>query len=500
MKTKKILLLLTLGSLTISMSGCFFFRKTNLTELDKANVTYSYKDYTARNVFDIDSTPLTGSPKLLVIPVWFTDSSEYVNNKYQVREDIEDAYFGSPETTGWNSVSSYYQTLSNGKVNITGTVADWYECGQSASYYAYSETTTVQLVKDATNYYFSHTNDSRRDYDYDGNGYLDGVMLIYAAPDYQSYAIGSNLWAYCYWVQTLSPNVNNPQPNTFFWASYDFMYGNGDGEKYHNGETSHSRIDTHTFIHEMGHAFGLQDYYDYSSQTSPAGGFSMQDYNVGSHDPYSALALGWADALIPTESCTVKLSSFQDSHQVILLKNSSFNGSPFDEYLLLEYYTPTGLNQFDTKYGYKFGYPRGVDSVGVRLWHIDARLIRITDVNNASTYKVTNTFEDGYGYYHAFSNTRYSSSSADHASPLGPSYSSHNILYLVRNSKTMTYSTSKAFNKDDLFKKGDSFDASTFKKQFPKGTKFDNGEEINWSFSVKKTTSNEVIIKLTKKK
>ena len=140
------------------------------------------------------------------------------------------------------------------------------------------------MVTKAAKWYFdNNSSDSRRNYDKDGDGYLDGVMLIYGAPDYSCLENDnySNLWAYCYWVQEESEkNTTNPGSNAFFWASYDFMYSSDKSRtrtgktNYGGGDTSHCNIDAHTYTHEMGHMFGLEDYYDYSGQFQPAGGFS----------------------------------------------------------------------------------------------------------------------------------------------------------------------------------------------------------------------------------
>ena len=56
---------------------------------------------------------------------------------------------------------------------------------------------------------------------------------------------------------------------------------------------SHVIVDSHTFRHESGHIFGLEDLYDYSGNYLPMGGFTLQVNNLGDHDPYSRLALGW---------------------------------------------------------------------------------------------------------------------------------------------------------------------------------------------------------------
>ena len=90
-------------------------------------------------------------------------------------------------------------------------------------------------------------------------------MLIYGAPDYQ--VLGNNaknLWAYCYWTDN-DANKNAPTSNVFFWASYDFMYPEYAG----GANTTPGLPDAHTYIHELGHCMGLEDYYDYNNNYYP---------------------------------------------------------------------------------------------------------------------------------------------------------------------------------------------------------------------------------------
>jgi len=470
--------------------------------VSKTELAYDYSDYTNNNCYELDSTPLSGSPKLLVIPVWFTDSSTYIKtttNKANVLSDINKVYFGTTSDTGWHSASSYYYEESKGQVNLTGTVSEWYECGNSSTYYGDStngQDYTTSLVSTATNWYFTnHTGESRTDYDTDGDGYLDGVMLIYGAPDYSAEnSSKENLWAYCYWLQSTSNNsVTNPGPNVFFWASYDFMYGSSTassraGSTYNGGDTTNCTIDGHTFIHEMGHVFGLDDYYDYSGQYEPAGGFSMQDYNVGGHDPYSVMANGWADPYIPTQSCSITIGAFQTTHDLILLSPSwnSYN-SPFDEYLLLELYTPTGLNLMDSTYTYSSNYPKGPSSTGIRLWHVDSRLTTYAS-NKFSTTLTSNA--GASNIYTAMSNTYYKSGDSNsYISVLGQSYANYNLLQLIRNSTSATYSPTTSLSNADLFTNGQSFAMSTYNKQFVNGTSLNSGASLGWSFSVSITGS-----------
>jgi len=467
-------------------------------------MSYSSKEYTANNAYEIDSAPTIGDTNLLVIPVWFNDSTTYISESKRegVRSDIYKTFFGNALDTGWQSVKSYYETLSDGALNLNGTVSGWYECGYNSSTFAYtngkystSNDPTCKIVTKAVDWYFStYTSDSRDNYDSDGNGLIDAVILIYGTADYiqRQNSNADNLWAYTYWLQDSSKiNTTNPGPNTFLWASYDFMYGTSDATQTRtgksnkgSGDTKHCTLDAHTYIHEMGHVFGLDDYYDYSGQYSPAAGFSMQDTNVGSHDPYSALTFGWGKTYIPTESCTITLKPYQSDHEVILLTPSwNDKDSPFDEYLLVEFFTPTGLNELDCNYIYSSDSPLGPKAYGIRLWHVDARLVKVTSrvsSSNITNYPTTNC-------YYAMSNTYstpFDNGSSSHLSLLGSSYYSYNILQLIRNNPLASYNPTDDLSEDDLFMSGDSFDMSTFGKQFVNTGKLNSKMNLGWSFTV----------------
>ena len=481
----------------------------------KTEIKQTYNDFVKHNASGISACPLEGNAKLLVIPVWFTDSSSFIGEAYKenIREDINTAYFGTESATGWESVSSFYKKESNNTLNLTGTVSEWYNSTLSSAVVATYDTNNDDgpqnnLVKAATNWYFTnHSSDSRTNYDSDGDGYIDSVMLIYGAPNYYDYTgySGDNMWAYCYWVADSSQkSLSNPGVNVYFWASYDFMYSEQKaltrtGRSYGYGDTSHCNIDTHTYIHEMGHVFGLDDYYDYNyveevgyrgSNTNPAAGFSMQDNNVGSHDPFSMMAMGWADPYIPNDSSTITINDFQSSHDIIVLSNnwnSTYN-SPFDEYIILELYSNTGLNKFDCDYRYRGNYAQGPQDVGIRVWHVDARLLLTFPYKFAPTPDVKNTS----GLLGAFNNTSSESVRSSYAYYYlhQKEYQTINLLQLIRNSTTKTYTDRGDLSSSDLFKAGSSFSMSTFNKQFVKGNKLDNGTDLGWSFSVNSILNN----------
>lgn len=502
---------LTVTNPTNTLSATTTITVVEGASVEPTSMAFDYGDLQANSFYsNMDACPTHGQPKLLIIPVWFTDSDTYIKaaNKDNVRSDIAAAYLGSSSDTGWESVASFYEKESAGRVQLTGTVSDWYECNKASTYY-YQESDDEDeagkvptLVDSAVDWYFkNHKSESRKDYDTDGNGYLDGVMLIYGAPDYGSMPVGDpyepdndNMWAYCFWTGENS-NKTTPNPNVFFWASYDFMYDSSTARSrtgksnYGGGNCSHCVIDSHTFTHEMGHVFGADDYYDYSSQYCPAGGFSMQDMNVGGHDPYTAMAYGWADPFIPTESCQIDLHPFQSTKELILL-TPSWNAydSPFDEYLLLELYTPTGLNKFDSDYVYQNGYPQGPKQAGIRLWHVDARLAHYIGNDRFDSNLTSNVALDSVG--HAMSNTYYKSPdstySNNYISILGKSYADYNILQLIRDSSNATYKPgySDYLTANYLFVNNESFSMSKYAGQFKNSGKLNSNQNLGWSFSV----------------
>ena len=493
------------------------------TVLSKTTILQTYSDLNKIND-RYTATPSSGNVKLLIIPIWFTNSGSFITSskKTTVKDDIYNAFFGGIDKTGLYSVSSFYNTESNGTLNLTGVIGNWYSCGYDAQYYANNGTATRTLVKDAVNDYFTQTGASRSSFDSDSDGYLDGVVLIYAAPNYIDYKnhdttpdqpgygkneddkYYDNLWAYkTFLANTNLKSTSSPGPNNFIWASYDFMYSSstctehtGVSTYYYGNTTSPRILDASTYTHEMGHMFGVPDYYDYSGIQRHAAVFSMQDGDYGSHDPYSMMALGWANPYIPTSSCVLTLNDFQSSRELILLtpEFNSFN-SPFDEYLLIELYSPTGLNDFDSNTR-----SIGPKTVGIRLWHVDAILYRKT----GSTHFTRNVYDSGTVTSTAFNNTTNIKDEGGRDCDAyyytgDKKYQEYSILHLLRNKNTdKDYACNTKLVDADLLKAGDTFSVDAYQKQFNSfyrnyktnqnytetGTKLDFGQKLGWEFTI----------------
>ena len=82
----------------------------------------------ARKGTYISDMPRSGNARVLVVPVEFSDfpASGMLKGSEGAREDLRKAYFGESEDTQWESLKSYYEKSSYGKVNISGQVMPWY--------------------------------------------------------------------------------------------------------------------------------------------------------------------------------------------------------------------------------------------------------------------------------------------------------------------------------------------------------------------------------------
>lgn len=498
------------SSLSSSSSSSSSRTSTGPKPIEKEKLEHNVGEYFKNSIYNnngqaVSCSPSKGNVKALIIPVWFNDSDLFISNdkKENVKSDIENAFNASSTSLGWYSVSSFYEQESLGQLHLTAVVSDWYAVSKSYTYYGNGSSSYVcSLVNAASNWYFSETEADRTEFDVDGDGFLDSVTLIYGAPDYASLddRSVSNLWAYTTWIGKESArSVTSPGANVLMWASYDFMYNSETaydraGSSYGFGDSRFTSVDAHTYIHEFGHVLGLEDYYDYSYQYKPAAGFSMQDHNVGGHDPFSTLEFQWSEVYKPLESTTITIKDFQSSHDLILIGNHNVT-SVFDEYFLLELYTPTLLNELDSTENYSGYYPLGPTIPGIRLWHVDARLLysRSGEINERQITTNPKYSKATYGVHYVQSN----SYDGDYASLFGKNYYDFNLQQLIRNDVNATYRPTDIINNTSLFVKNDEFSISNYQSQFKKGTKLNDGKDFYWSFKVTNVDESSATIKLT---
>jgi M6 family metalloprotease-like protein len=485
-----------------SGAGANYYKATG----DMTTSVFNYK-YLANNE-STDSLGTTGNKKILVLPIELT-GYEFTTS---ILSDINTAFNGADGTGYWESLASFYKKSSFGAFTPSYTIGAKYVSGLTPQqlYAKNSDSLTVSsyILRQALANYKTVSGDDCTQYDSDSDGYIDAVIMIYSCPDDSQDATLAKLdsdsdvfWAFCYWDYDNYANRNTASPigMNYFWMSYDFLYE----------ESPSPKPDVHTPIHESGHLMGAPDYYSYDDTTyngstvtpSPFGGVAMMDENVTDHDAFTKLTFNWIKPYVVTGNATITINPAESSGDCILIpaKGTTWNGTAFDEYMLLELYTPTGLNQLDstTKYSYD---PQGYTTAGVRLMHIDSRISKCT---YDSSGKVTaSTFITGTPTTLPSSSTVACKVAQDNTPSrrLGQAKTQGlNLATLIQAghpSNTLQYGLNKGDNKN-LFTTGSSFDQTTHSSFFAKKTTFDNGSAFGYRINFDSVSATSATISFT---
>lgn len=423
------------------------FKITVVDKIRKTPIRQHFVDATFRCATPYKSTK-RDPVKMLIIPIWFEDSFSYIGKKSEnsfigqlwnnadksyVYNAIEEVFFGTDESL--MSVQQYYTILSNGKFKTEKHFTDWFEDKYNYTYYD-SEKKREDLIKRATNDYFKkHKTESRQDYDIDGDGFIDCIGFVYAGP---SGARGNAMYNYRVRFTDKSPNKKNPVVNSCIFMSYDRI----------TGGISNPAINYRTAIHEMGHMFGPIDYYDEKGAIVWSGGHTMQASSSGSLDPFSVMAIGWANPYVVTDTAVLTINDFQSSHDLIVITPEwNDKNSPFDEYMILELYSPTMLNEELSS---------NLGDVGIRVWHVDSRF---KDGNNNFTSDAKKADKFAFNNDHKTDKDTTSSDNVAHLQTIRQdAYKSTD--------GAITYLDTTSITSNNLFKAGDGFNFHDYRNQF----------------------------------
>ena len=306
--------------------------------------------------------PSLGLSKFLVIPIDFEDYPSSALPSDSIAR-ISRAFFGKPSSSFF-SVASYYEKSSYSRLQIKGKVASsWFRASKKSTEY---ESSSLSEQKSSISYIYkealewhdkAYPEDPSSNYAYltpSGESIVP-VFFVYSRP-YEGMDEGSSSRSSFYWAFSL----DYPAPISF--ASYYMM-----------DEEATSR----TYVHETGHLLGLKDYYDENAkedvaEISPLGRADMMDASLGDHNPFSKMLLDWVRPTYVTSSCEITLTSFTSTGQFLLL-SPNWNGSIYDEYFLVCFYSPFGMNAYDGKKGNDLASSLP-NKPGVMVYHVDARL------------------------------------------------------------------------------------------------------------------------------
>lgn len=444
---------------------------TYLNDKDNEESFDSYIDvYRHKNRYI--SMNSTGEANLLVIPVDFEDCTcESINEKKDTYfANVENAFFGDSSTNQYESVASYFNKSSYGKLKIKGKVVhDFFRSPYSVSYlntgsYKDKQQKIPDLYQRAVEWYSSK-------YDDISNFYIEGkkelglpIYFIYTQPFAKTSE--SVFWAYTFLTGSL-----------FSWSSYSTL-----NLDYRN------LPDSHTLIHETGHLLSLRDYYATNgSKFGPTGRIDMMDYSIGDETAYSKMLLNWVRPYVVTGNSTITIEPLVKSRDLILL-SPKWNGSVLDEYLLIELFSPSGLNQYDAEIGNSSAILPS--NPGIKVYHVDSRAAFFT----FNTGRNDNSPQGYVGDIKLSKDTYRVGVAHNNAYDEKTDYSKNTLYHLLENHDATTFKEDKMATMDTFWYKGDDFGETCF-KDFT----FNNGAKLGYTFKVDYLSGEKATITFTKK-
>lgn len=342
-------------------------KNLNFTKhLSPQRVTYEKTGYSTINrIGRIPYSPTTiGTTKAIVILIGFTD--------FQASSAHSPSYYDNlvfNTSPGANSLANYYKEVSYNQLNITGAVSQkWYTSSHTMSYYGADSSTGIddvngdisKLAEEAISLAANDINFAQ--YDGDGDGVVDHVIIIHASNDEASSHISTDIWSN---QQSLKPiYVNGVRIESYTMLAETSPVGG--------------------FAHEFGHDIGLPDLYNTETGSSVVYKWDLMDDGVWNNygntpaqlSAWSKIQLGWITPITVTAQTTVNISQLETNQYNSVYKISS-SGMPATEYFLVENRQKTGYDSY-------------LPDDGIMIWHIDDSQGSILDntINNGTIKRV----------------------------------------------------------------------------------------------------------------
>lgn len=336
--------------------------------------------------------PYTGVKRGVIILVQFKDKKfTFGHNKAYYDRVANGPLSDAQRSIGFQgSVKDYFLAQSNGTFELQFDVVGPYTLKNKYAYYgAHSgganDVRPGEMIEEAVK--LADPDVDYKQYDWDGNGFVDQVAVIYAGPGEAAGGDENTIWPHEW---TLSAAIGKS-------VSLD---GVGISRYSCSSETTYNEYGATTQIaglgticHEFSHCLGLPDMYDTNYQNAGMGVWDLMDqgsYNGGQFLPpnYSAYEKWYAGWLEPTElnaPTSVRNLPAPDVRygQAYVIYNDAHK----DEYYLLEN-RQNNVGLWDT----------GLPGSGLMILHIDysKEAWESNLINNTSSYPDITDHERAY--------------------------------------------------------------------------------------------------------
>ena len=329
-----------------------------------------------------ERTHYFGQKKGLVILAQFTDVSfKTANNLAKYKRIMNEEGYNEGDFVG--SVSDFFKAQSDGQFELDFDVVGPYTMKNNQKYYGGNNTqgedkAAEEMIIEACKQADAEVDFS--DYDWDGDGEVDQVFVLYAGKGEADGGSSNTIWPHMYTLGDCGKYLTLDGMKIDTYACSNEI------------KSDNSIEGIGCFCHEFSHCMGFPDFYD----TSYSGWFGMSDFDLmcgGSYNgetfipcgytAHEKMMCGWQEPIVLADKDTVV-----NDLQPMSLHGKTFiiyNDANPDEYYMIE-------NR--QKSGWDAGYP----AKGLMITHVDFNE-KIWQYNCPNT-KITasSSYYKDYGY------------------------------------------------------------------------------------------------------
>lgn len=318
----------------------------------------------------ITDYPATGERKVLVILAEFSDKKFHTPDPAKAIGDMLNKE-GYSDFGATGSARDYFIDNSAGQYNPQMVVYGPVQLPNPMAYYGgvgdgKNDIRPTEMIRDACQLIDGQVD--FKEYDLDGDGYIDNVYLFYAGYSQADGAAPNTIWPHAaYAWNKLRAEFDGVKLDHYACSNeIDLTTGN--------------IVGIGTFCHEFSHVLGLPDLYstDYSTNVHPGiwslmanGGYNNNGHTPPNMNAYERYALGWLDPVeLSVDGVERELTPITDNNAFRISTDNT------DEYFLIENRQQEGWDTY-------------LPGHGMLVWHIDydKKIWASNQVNNAAGHQ-----------------------------------------------------------------------------------------------------------------